>query len=209
MPPVSARDIGPPLKIIVQLHRVIGGSEDNRSRNQILRRSAGIVFGARLPLSDRHIACRLHKLLELRIRHIGLIHEESVDVDAMNWPRIHGRLHAHFVHVWRILRTHRKLAARYPNHPRWRARWRSCTISHGWTETHLPHSAIACPARAGLAGLQAGMCSHWLIGTGGSVLVERKTGTGNYCKRDDHQPSPLADAFGCLLTGGRRWLFSA
>ncbi len=135
-----ARHIGPPFEIIVECDRMIGRSKNHRTGNKAFRRSARIILRARLSLSYGYISSRLYELLGLAIGDIGRVHEESVDVDAVYGPGIVRRLYADIIHVWRILRAHRELATRNPDHAWRRLGRRACRIGNGRPKRDFFHA---------------------------------------------------------------------
>ena len=117
MTPAGAVDVRPPLKVVVQRHRVVGRREDHRTGSQVLRRRGGEIFLPRLPFGDRDVIGRLDESGELLVGHFGGIHPEAVHVGAMHRPGVRGRLHPDgVIHVGRVLRAHRELAAGNPHH---------------------------------------------------------------------------------------------
>jgi len=92
--------------MIVERNWMIGRRENHRTGDQIFRRRAGKVFSFRSSLGYGDVSGSFHEFSELRIRHVSLIHEETVDIDAMNGSRILGGFHADFIHVGWIVGAH-------------------------------------------------------------------------------------------------------
>ncbi len=75
---------------------------------------------------------------ELRVGDGRCVHEESIDRDAMDGPRVTGAVHADLVQAWRVGSTHRELAARDPHHALRRGVRRGRRIRHRRLERIAP-----------------------------------------------------------------------
>src|SRR6185436_7542717 len=84
MLPVRAGHVTPPLKMIVERHRMSGRRENHRTGDQIFRRRAGKVFSFRSSLGYGDVSGSFHEFSELLVGDIGPVHEEAVDINAMN-----------------------------------------------------------------------------------------------------------------------------
>src|SRR6478752_2032503 len=106
MPPVSARDIDPPVVRISQVDGPAGLLEDDRrSREQFWLR-AWIVVGIGGPLRERDVMRFFNESCELPIRHSVAAHPEPPDFHVMC-----GR----FLRIV-MIGSHQKRAARNPDH---------------------------------------------------------------------------------------------
>src|SRR5262249_14933382 len=94
--PVSTRNVVPPLIVIIERDGVARRREDNGASNQVLRRRAREVLRARLTFSDRDVTGSANKLLKLRIRDVGRIHPEAIDVNTVNWASVYSAMHSSF-----------------------------------------------------------------------------------------------------------------
>src|SRR5208337_4241321 len=84
--PVCALNITPPLKVIVQRDGVIGRSENDSARIQVLWRGTGKVFSRGSLFSDGYVAGGQDERGELAIGHIRFVHEKAIDIDSMDGP---------------------------------------------------------------------------------------------------------------------------
>src|SRR4029077_19481910 len=116
MSPVSPFHVSPPLKMVIERHRMIWRGKDDATSNKIFRKSARIILGARSALRHSNVSCGPNELSELSVGNICFVHIETVDVDAMNRARICRGMHAVFVHIRGFVRPHGKLATGNPHH---------------------------------------------------------------------------------------------
>src|SRR4029077_20188365 len=124
----------PPLIMIGEWNFVIGWRENNSACYKIFSRRSRKFFLGGCAFSNRDVASRLNKLLELPIRHWSRIHPEAVYANAMNRSCIIRR-HRHLFHAMTIRRgAHREFAARNPDHPFRCFAWRSRFIRQCWLE---------------------------------------------------------------------------
>src|SRR5580704_1776296 len=107
MPPVCARNVAPPLKVIEQIDRLARWSKDDGAGDQVFARRGGKVFCARLTLCDRHVVRCLSESSELVIGNFRLIDPIPIDVHAMPGSS-----------VWHVVvvSAHPELAAWNPDH---------------------------------------------------------------------------------------------
>src|SRR5580704_11616578 len=115
--PVRAGYVIPPLKVIIQRNRMVRRGKDHAARDKIFRRCPRKIFGTRSTFGNRDVPSSFHELAELPVGYVSLVHEKTVYIDSVDGPRVAGGLHPHHIHVWRILRAHRKFAAWNPDHP--------------------------------------------------------------------------------------------
>ena len=134
MPPAGPRHIGPPLKVIVEDHRVVWRAENNSTCNQILGRCSGKILGLRDSLGYRDITSGRDELGKLSIGNFRLVHPESVDLDADDWAGIVHRIRTAGRQVARIQTAHRKLTPRDPDHSFGRSLWRFFCSHQGRTK---------------------------------------------------------------------------
>src|SRR5690348_10214364 len=95
---------------------MVGWRKNHRARNEILGWRAGELLCPRLSLRYRHVTGRLNEFGKFSVCDVSLVHEETIDVNTMNRPRIFGRFHPNFVRVRRVVRAHRELSSRNPDH---------------------------------------------------------------------------------------------
>src|SRR5215831_5522139 len=106
MAPACSRQVGPPVKVIAQIHAKVWLAEYHRPRHQHMRQRAWILRCVRYTLGDRNVAGGFNEFLKLRVGDKMAVHPEGA--------------HGFFVYR-RLLRivmvgTHQERAARYPLH---------------------------------------------------------------------------------------------
>ena len=104
---------------VAERHRPRWRREHDRSGYQALRRCPGKVFGPWCPLGDGHIPGGRNECGKLGVGDFRRIHPKPSDPDAMDRSRVLHRVGATMGQPARIDATQRKLAAGYPDHPRW------------------------------------------------------------------------------------------
>src|SRR5580658_1002914 len=82
--PVRARNIRPPLIMIIQGDFMVRRRENHRSRDKIFRWRAWKVLRPGFAFRHGDVPGGLHKSRELPIRNVSLIHPEAVNVHAVN-----------------------------------------------------------------------------------------------------------------------------
>jgi hypothetical protein len=116
MAPARALLVAPPLVVIIQRDRRRGGREDDGARNEVLGRRAGKFLGRRLALRHGDVSGRFHEPRELRVRDLGCVHPEAVDVDPVDRQRI-ARDAVQFAQAFaRGRRAHGEFATGDPDH---------------------------------------------------------------------------------------------
>jgi hypothetical protein len=116
MPPTRSGNIAPPLRIVIQRHRMLWRSEHQRTRNQLVGRSPRKIFCTWFSLSNSFISGCLHKPRIFCVRNIRLIHPEPVHIDPVDRARIRHRLAATLGKHARVLAAHGKFTTGNPNH---------------------------------------------------------------------------------------------
>src|SRR5262249_33546791 len=109
--PVGAFHVAPPLIMIVERDFVIRWRKHNGACHEILLRRSWKLLFRWGPFGNRDVTGRPDKFLELRIRHRGGIHPETVHINAVHWLRV-IRTHRHFMTSLAAYgRAHGKFAA--------------------------------------------------------------------------------------------------
>ena len=114
--PVRSPDVIPPLKLVVQRDSVVGRREHDGTGDEVLRGRARKVFRARFLFRYRDVTSGSNKFAELRVRDVGLVHPETIDVHPVDRAGIQSTVHPGFRTGWRIHGAHGEFAAWNPNH---------------------------------------------------------------------------------------------
>ena len=102
--------------MVLQRHRAGRRREDGGPGDQVLRRRGRELLPGRRALGDGDVAGGVDKLLELLVRHVGLVHPEAVHIDPVDGDRVAGNARQAAERFAGRVAAHRELAAGNPDH---------------------------------------------------------------------------------------------
>src|ERR1700756_3664962 len=137
MTPISSGNITPPLKIVIQRHRVGWRGENRGTSHHSFRRRTGVFVLRGRSLGDRDITGRCDELGKFLVGNIGAVHPETVDINPMDGLCVVHRVHSrHGADTFRwYLAAHGKFAAGNPYHPLWWVGRRGRLVGKGRPDT--------------------------------------------------------------------------
>jgi hypothetical protein len=156
--PEGARDVAPPVAVVVEIHRAGRRVEDQRAWDEEVGVGVGVLGGIERPLGDGDVAGLADKATELGRGDGLLVHPEPVDRNAV---------HRALLGV-EVLRAHGERRARDPAHAR-RGRRRRRAVLPGGRRHDGYCVAIAILKRssgeirwsASAAASSMSICTHW------------------------------------------------